>query len=534
MTSMPNGGPGATLRHKKKTDWGNEAIPPSPPQLILRQDKGAGWVKAFVGAIDQGTTSTRFAVFDRGGHMVGWSQKEHRQITPQPGWVEHDPEEIFRNVRETAAAALAQAGIAASDLQALGLTNQRETTLLWERATGRPLHNAIVWQDTRVEARVAEYAAQGGKDRFRARTGLPLASYFSALKLQYLLDTVPDARAMAQAGDALFGTMDSFLVWRLTGRHVTDVTNASRTLLMDLGTLGWCPELLAAFRIPAACLPRIVPSAGHVGEAQVAELTGVTVAGVLGDQQAALMGQACFAPGEAKNTYGTGNFLLMHTGDRPVASKHGLIATVAYQLGNAPPAYALEGSIAVTGALIHWLRDQLGLVASAAELDALAASVPDSGGVCIVPAFSGLYAPYWREAARGMICGLTRFAGRAQICRAALEAAAFQTDDVLRAMSEDSGVALAELRVDGGMVRSAPLMQFQADILGTDVVRPAITETTVLGAAYAAGLATGFWSGPAALLAQWQEAARWRPAMPGEARAMRRAQWREAVARALL
>ena len=486
----------------------------------------------FIGAIDQGTTSTRFIVFNRAGRIAGQAQQEHAQHTPQPGWVEHDADEILRCVNETAAAALGNAGITAGDLHAIGITNQRETTLLWNRRTGRPLHRALVWQDTRTDRLVAEYSAQGGKARFQAKTGLPLASYFSALKLQWLLDTIPDARAMAQAGDALFGTIDTWLAWNLSGAHATDVTNASRTQLMDLQTLNWCPALLDAFRIPPACLPQIVSSSGHIGTIRQGPLQGTDIAALIGDQQAALVGQVCFAQGEAKNTYGTGNFLLLNTGLSPVASQHGLITTVAYRFGDAPAAYALEGSIAITGALVQWLRDNLGLIAQAPEIDTLAATVPDTAGVYIVPAFSGLYAPYWREDARGLICGLTRYANRAHICRAALEATAYQTVDVVRAMAQDSGIALAELRVDGGMVRSQPLMQFQADILGTTVVRPAITETTALGAAYAAGLATGFWSGTAELAAQWHVDARWRPAMDARVREGLLAGWERAVARA--
>jgi len=486
----------------------------------------------FIGAIDQGTTSSRFIVFDRAGRVVSVAQKEHGQYTPQPGWVEHDPDEILNNVRETAAEAMGRAGIGAADLHAVGITNQRETTLLWNRRTGRPLHPALVWQDTRVDKLVAAYSADGGKARFQAQTGLPLASYFSALKLQWLLDNVPDARAMAEAGDALFGTVDSWLIWSLAGIHVTDVTNASRTQLMDLEALSWSPALLDAFDIPPACLPRIAASSGHIAHIlprACPALAGVPIAGILGDQQAAMVGQVCFSPGEAKNTYGTGNFLLMNTGAAPVASNHGLITTVAYKLGDAPACYALEGSIAITGALVQWLRDNLGLIGQSSDVDALAASVPDNGGVYIVPAFSGLYAPYWREDARGIICGLTRFAQKSHICRAALEAAAYQTDDVVRAMVEDSGVALRELRVDGGMVRSEPLMQFQADILDRTVVRPWVTETTALGAAYAAGLATGFWSGLDELRGQWRADRHWVPAMDGQTRARLRGGWQHAV-----
>jgi glycerol kinase len=489
--------------------------------------------KNYLGAIDQGTTSTRFIVFNRAGRVVSMAQKEHAQYTPHPGWLEHDAEEIFRNVRETAAEALIRANIRAADLHAVGITNQRETTVLWNRHTGLPLHRAIVWQDTRVDRAVAAYAKHGGQGRLRARTGLPLASYFSGLKLQWLLDQVPDARAMAEAGDALFGTVDSFLVWKLTGGlHVTDVTNASRTQLMDLATLQWSPEILQLFRIPPACLPRILSSSEIYGEAQM-ELQGVPIAGILGDQHAALVGQACFSAGDAKNTYGTGNFLLLNTGETPVQSKAGLITTVAFKFGDAPACYALEGSIAITGALVQWLRDNLGLVTSADELDRLAATVPDNGGVYIVPAFSGLYAPYWRDDARGIIAGLTRFANRAHLCRAALEAACYQTSDVMQAMQADSGVSLNELRVDGGMVRSDTMLQFQADILGTPVVRPVVTETTALGAAYAAGLATGFWSGQAELRAHWQADRAFQPDMQPEDRQRLLAGWARAVERAI-
>ena len=482
----------------------------------------------FVGAIDQGTTSTRFIIFDRTGAAVASAQKEHRQIFPQPGWVEHDPAEIWRNTREVIAEALIRADIAPRDLAAIGITNQRETTLLWDRHTGRAVHNAIVWQDTRTDALVAEFAAQGGQDRFRAATGLPLASYFSALKLRWLLDTVPDARRRAEAGELLFGTVDAFLVWHLTGLHVTDVTNASRTMLMDLRRLAWDDALLDAFAIPRAVLPRIVPSSAVYGEARGA-LTGVPVAGILGDQQAALVGQACFAPGEAKNTYGTGCFLLMNTGPEPVPSAAGLVTTLAYQLGHAAPCYALEGSIAITGALVQWLRDNLGLIGSSAEVEALAASVADNGDVYLVPAFSGLFAPYWRGDARGVITGLTRYATRAHIARAALEATAYQTRDVLAAMEADSGITIGELRVDGGMVANALLMQFQSDMLDVPVVRGATLETTALGAAYAAGLAVGFWRDTEALRRNWSEGGRWSPAMPEARRDALYASWRKAV-----
>lgn len=484
----------------------------------------------FVGAIDQGTTSTRFIVFDRAGEAIASAQKEHRQIFPRPGWVEHDPDEIWRNTREVIAEALIRADIAPRDLAAVGITNQRETTLLWERDTGRPIHNALVWQDTRTDALVAEYAANGGQDRFRAQTGLPVASYFSALKLRWLLDNVPGARPRAEAGELLFGTMDTFLLWHLTGLHVTDVTNASRTMLMDLRSLEWDPLLLQAFTIPPALLPRIAPSSTVYGAAR-GELAGVPVGGMLGDQQAALVGQTCFAPGDAKNTYGTGCFLLMNTGAEPVASHCGLVTTLGYRLGDAPPVYALEGSIAITGALVQWLRDNLGLIRTSGEIETLARSVPDNGGVYVVPAFSGLYAPYWRADARGVIAGLTRYARSAHIARAALEATAYQTRDVIAAMHADSGIALKELRVDGGMVVNDLLMRFQSDILDVPVVRPRTVETTALGAAYAAGLAVGYWRNTDDLRRNWGEGRRWLPDMQADRRAALCASWQKAVAR---
>jgi len=481
----------------------------------------------YIGAIDQGTTSSRFIVFDRTGATIAQAQREHRQIFPQPGWVEHDPIEIRDNVAATMAEALSGAGLTPRDLAAIGITNQRETTVLWDRATGLPVHNALVWQDTRVDPMVAAYAAEGGQDRFRAQTGLPLASYFSALKLRWLLDNVPGARAKAEAGDLLFGTMDTWVLWNLTGLHATDVTNASRTQLMNLVTLDWDPVLLAAFGVPYSVLPRIVPSSAVLG----ATAGGVPIAGILGDQQAALMGQACFAPGEAKNTYGTGCFLLMHTGTTPVPSKHGLITTVAAKLGDAPATYALEGSIAITGALVQWLRDNLGIIKHSADVEALAASVPDNGDVYFVPAFSGLYAPYWRADARGTIAGLTRFASAGHIARAALEATAYQTMDVVRAMEQDSGIPIHTLKVDGGMVLNNLLMQFQSDMLNVPVVRPATVETTALGAAYAAGLAVGYWNGLDDLRANWAVARTWTPSMDGGRREALAASWRKAIDR---
>jgi len=495
-------------------------------------------VSRYIGAIDQGTTSTRFIVFGRRGEIVASAQQEHRQIFPRPGWVEHDALEIWHNTQQVIDLALAGANLAASDLAAVGITNQRETTLLWNRHTGRPLHHAIVWQDTRVGERVAAYAREGGPDRFRTKTGLPLATYFSALKLQWLLAEVPEARAAAQTGDALFGTIDSWLVWNLTGGahggvHVTDVTNASRTQLMSLATLAWERELLATFEIPPACLPRIVSSSESYGESTLPSLAGVRIAGILGDQQAALVGQACFRPGEAKNTYGTGCFLLMNTGEKPVASAAGLITTVAYQFGEEKPVYALEGSIAVAGALVQWLRDGLGLIRSSAEIEALARAVDDNGDVYFVPAFSGLYAPHWKATARGVVTGLTAYANRSHLARAVLEATAYQTRDVLDAMEQDGDTALRELRVDGGMVVNELLMQFQADILDVPVVRPRVTETTALGAAYAAGLAVDYWKGRDDLVQNWQVDKRWSPAMAAERRVRLYRSWQKALARSL-
>ncbi len=492
----------------------------------------------FVGAIDQGTTSSRFIVFDRHGAILAVAQKEHRQIYPRPGWVEHDPLEILANTQEVIGAALARANLTAADLAGVGITNQRETSLLWDRETGRPLCNALVWMDTRTDELVQHYRRDGGQDRFRDKTGLPLATYFSALKLRWILDNVDGARTQAESGRALFGTIDSWLAWNLTGGpeggvHLTDVTNASRTMLMDLATCAWDDDLLATFGIPRACLPRIVASSALHGTIRTPPLDGARLAGILGDQQAALVGQACFAPGEAKNTYGTGSFLLMNTGTEPVRSKAGLLTTLAYRFGDEPPRYALEGAIAITGALVQWLRDNLGLFDSAPEIEALARSVPDNGDVYIVPAFSGLYAPYWDDSARGVIAGLTRFSNRGHIARAALEATAYQLCDVVAAMEADSGIRLATLKTDGGMVANELLMQFQADMLGAPVVRPRITETTALGAAYAAGLAVGYWSGTQELRDNWGVDATWRPAMPAELRAHHQRSWKKAIGKSL-
>ncbi|MCX5383663.1 glycerol kinase GlpK [Streptomyces sp. NBC_00083] len=491
----------------------------------------------FVAAIDQGTTSSRCIIFDRSGAIVGADQREHRQIFPKPGWVEHDAAEIWAKVQAVVAGALVRAGLRAEDLSALGITNQRETTVLWDRATGKPVHNAIVWQDTRTSALCHELAAGVGQDRFRDTTGLPLASYFSGPKAAWLLDNVPGLRARAERGEIAFGTVDSWLIWNLTGGtsggvHVTDVTNASRTLLMDLETLRWDPAILAALRVPQAMLPEIRSSAEVYGTA-VGRLAGVPVAAALGDQQAAVFGQACYDTGTAKNTYGTGSFLLLNTGTRPVASKNGLITTVGYRIGEQAPVYCLEGSIAVTGALVQWFRDQLGIIRGTDEIEALAASVDDNGGAYIVPAFSGLFAPYWRSDARGVITGLTRYVTKAHLARAVLEATSWQTREVVDAMFQDSGVRITTLKVDGGMTANSLLMQHQADVLGVPVIRPKVSETTCLGAAYAAGLATGVWSDLDELRAHWQRDAQWSPRMESQVREREYGNWRKAVERSL-
>ncbi|MEQ1541720.1 MAG: glycerol kinase GlpK [Novosphingobium sp.] len=489
----------------------------------------------YVGAIDQGTTSTRFIVFDAAGTIVAVDQREHAQIMPRPGWVEHDAAEIWRSTREVIAAALTKAGLAASDLAAVGITNQRETTVLWDRASGKPVHNALVWMDTRTDQLVAGLTADGGQDRLRAKTGLPLATYFSGLKLRWVLDTVPGARQRAESGELLFGTIDTWLAWNLTGGvdgglHLTDVTNASRTQLMNLETLDWDAEILTLLNVPRACLPDIRSSSEVYGACD-GVLAGVPLAGILGDQQAALFGQACLAPGEAKNTYGTGCFMLMNTGEKPFPSRHGLLTTLGYKLGDAPAVYALEGSVSIAGALVQWLRDNLGVIADAAEIEGLAASVEDNGDVYFVPAFSGLYAPHWDAGARGVIAGLTRFAGKGHLARAVLEATAFQTREVIDAMIRDSGVTITELRCDGGMVVNELLMQFQADILGVPVVRPRVIETTALGAAYAAGLAVGYWRSTSQIAANWGEDKRWTSTMAPDRRAALNAKWDKAVAR---
>ncbi len=491
----------------------------------------------YVIAIDQGTTSSRAIVFDRAGTIVSTGQLEHEQIFPRAGWVEHDPKEIWNNTREAIGQALSKANITRHDIQAIGITNQRETAVVWDKKTGEPVYNAIVWQDVRTQPIVDRLAADGGVDRFRQVCGLPLNPYFAGTKIMWVLENVEGARERAEAGDLLFGTTDSWVLWNLTGGtdggvHLTDVTNASRTLFMDLRTLQWDDEVLAAMDIPRAMLPEIRSSSEVYGTVRASSLLRETpIAGILGDQQAATFGQAAFSPGEAKNTYGTGNFLIVNTGEDLVFSDNGLLTTMAYRLGDEKPVYALEGAIAVTGSLVQWLRDNLGLVSSASEIEALAGSVEDNGGVYVVPAFSGLFAPYWRGDARGALVGLTRYVTKAHIARAALEATAFQTREVLDAADADSGVPLTELRVDGGMVVNDLLMQFQADVLGVPVVRPVVAETTALGAAYAAGLAVGFWSDLDEVRANWAEDKRWEPQMEEAERERVLRLWKKAVTR---
>lgn len=489
----------------------------------------------YAAAIDQGTTSTRFMVFDHGGGVVAIDQKEHEQIFPKPGWVEHDPTEIWTRTQEVISGCLEKGGIAPSDIAAVGVTNQRETTVVWEKATGKPVHNALVWQDTRTDTICDQLAASGGQDRFRATTGLPIATYFSGPKVKWILDNVDGARAAAEAGELLFGNIDTWVIWNLTGGpdggvHVTDVTNASRTMLMDLATLQWDDQALGAMEIPRSMLPEIRASSEVYGSATGA-LDGIPVAGDLGDQQAALFGQTCFSEGEAKNTYGTGCFVLLNTGTTPVPSKNGLITGVGYKIGDQPAAYMLEGSIAITGALVQWLRDNLRMFDSAPEIETLAAEVEDNGGVYFVPAFSGLYAPYWKSNARGVIAGLTRYNTRAHIARAVLEATAWQTREVVDAMNQDSGVALTSLKVDGGMVANEILMQFQSDVLGVPVIRPTVAETTSLGAAYAAGLAVGFWAKVDDLRENWQKDKEWTPQMDAAKVDAEYAMWKKAVTR---
>ena len=489
----------------------------------------------YVAAIDQGTTSTRCIIFDVRGRVVCSEQQEHRQIYPQPGWVEHNPLEIWTRTQEVLHGALAKGNCGPGDIAAVGITNQRETTVVWDRTNGRPLANAIVWQDTRTAPICARLAEQGGQERLRERVGLPLSTYFSGPKLMWLLENTPGLREAAESGTVAFGTIDTFLLWWLTGGpkggiHATDVTNASRTMLMNLRTLQWDDEIVKLMGIPRAMLPTIRSSSEVYGSAEGA-LGGVPVAGILGDQHAALMGQTCFTPGEAKNTYGTGCFMLMNTGGEIVPSQHGLLTTLGYKLGDAPAVYALEGSIAIAGALVQWLRDNLGLIATSAEVEELARAAGDNGGVYIVPAFSGLFAPYWRSDARGVIAGLTRYANKGHIARAALEATAYQTREVLDAMEADSGVKLSALKVDGGMVGNDTLMQFQADILGVPVLRPLVSETTALGAAYAAGLAVGFWKNLDELRENWGRDRTWQPQMPDDERARLFRGWKRAVER---
>ena len=489
----------------------------------------------YVAAIDQGTTSTRCMVFDLSGNVVALDQKEHQQIYPRPGWVEHDPLEIWQRTREVVTNALRKSDLSPANLAAVGITNQRETAVVWDRTTGQPYYNAIVWQDTRTDQICAELAREGGQDRFRPQTGLPLATYFSGPKLRWMLENVPGLRTAADRGDAIFGNIDTWLIWNLTGGtsggvHVTDVTNASRTQLMNLSTLDWDPDLLTAMQIPRGMLPRIRPSS-HIYGYSKGELEGVPVAGDLGDQQAALFGQACYAPGEAKNTYGTGCFMLLNTGNQPVESHSGLLTTLGYQIANHPAVYCLEGSIAITGALVQWLRDNLKMIEASADIEPLARTVEDNGGMYIVPAFSGLFAPYWRSDARGVVVGLTRFINRGHFARAVLEATAYQVREVLDAMETDSGVKLTSLKVDGGMVVNDLLMQFQADQLGVPVVRPRVAETTSLGAAYAAGLAVGYWTDFDQLRSNWGKAKEWAPQMPAEIRARLYAGWKKAVTR---
>jgi glycerol kinase len=490
----------------------------------------------YAAALDQGTTSTRCMIFDHGGQVVAIDQLEHEQIFPQAGWVEHDPMEVWQRARQVMDAALTKSTATASDIAGLGITNQRETTVVWDKNTGEPVYNAIVWQDTRTDKICDELMADGGQDRFRQTTGLPIATYFSGPKVRWILDNVDGARARAEAGDLLFGNMDTWCIWNLTGGtnggvHVTDVSNASRTLLMNLETLDWEDANLQAIGVPRSMLPDIRPSSETYGEVKLGGFEGTPIAGDLGDQQAATFGQVCFSVGEAKNTYGTGNFLLLNTGTEAVQSKNGLITTVGYKIGDQDAVYCLEGSIAITGALVQWLRDNLKMIRTSDEVESLAKTVDDNGGCYIVPAFSGLFAPYWKSDARGVFAGLTRFVNGGHIARAALEATAFQSREVADAMNEDSGVPLESLRVDGGMVVNETLMQFQADILGVPVIRPQVAETTALGAAYAAGLATGLWNSEEDLRQNWAEDKRWEPQMDASKRDELYRYWKKAVTR---
>ncbi|MBA3989563.1 MAG: glycerol kinase GlpK [Propionibacteriales bacterium] len=494
----------------------------------------------YIASIDQGTTSTRCMIFDKSGSVIAVDQKEHEQIFPRAGWVEHDATEIWNNTRDVIGGALAKANLNSDNIDAVGITNQRETALVWDKTTGEPVCNAIVWQDTRTQKICDELAELGGgAERYKAKVGLPLATYFSAPKVRWILDNVDGAREKAEAGDLVFGNMDTWLLWNLTGGverggvHVTDVTNASRTMLMDLTTLSWDEEIAGEMKIPMSMLPEIKSSSEVYGECQGGALRGTPVAGILGDQQAATFGQVCFEVGTAKNTYGTGNFMLLNTGEEQVPSENGLLTTVCYKIGDNKPIYALEGAIAVTGSLVQWMRDNLGIIKTAPEIEDLAASVDDNGGAYFVPAFSGLFAPHWRSDARGALVGLTRFVNKGHIARAVLEATAFQTREVLDAMNADSGVPLKELRVDGGMVVNETLMQFQADILDVDVVRPKVAETTALGAAYAAGLAVGYWADEDDLRQNWGEDKRWTPNMDDDAREKTYRNWKKAVTKTL-
>lgn len=487
-------------------------------------------ISKYILSIDQGTTSTRCILFDHGGHIVSIDQKEHQQIYPKPGWVEHDALEIWENTQEVIHGALKKANATSTDIAAIGITNQRETALVWEKDTGKPIYNAIVWQDTRTDAICNEIEKDGGQDRFRHKTGLPVATYFSGPKIKWILDSVPSTRERAKKGELLFGNMDTWLIWNLTDQHVTDVTNASRTLLMDLKTLDWDKEILDILGIPRAMLPEIRSSSEEYGNAK-GVLGGIPVAGDLGDQQAALFGQTCYDVGEAKNTYGTGCFMLLNTGEKPVPSENGLLTTLGYKIGDQPAVYCLEGSIAITGALVQWLRDNLGLIEKSSDVEELAKTVEDNGGIYFVPAFSGLFAPYWRSDARGAIVGMTRYINKGHIARAALEATVYQTREVFEAMKADSGVSLTALKVDGGMVFNDLLMQFQSDVLNVPVIRPKVAETTALGAAYAAGLAVGFWKNFDELRANWGKENEWEPQMDEEMRSGLYAGWKKAVTR---
>lgn len=494
----------------------------------------------YIGAVDQGTTSSRFIIFDHDGNIAGLDQKEHEQIFPKPGWVEHNPTEIWNSTQDVIQGALNKTGLSGSDLAAIGITNQRETTVVWDKNTGKPYYNAIVWQCTRTDDICKKLIGEQGQNRFRDKTGLPIATYFSGPKIRWILENIPEARAAADKGDALFGTMETWVIWHLTGgpdrgAHVTDVTNASRTLLMDLDSLEWDEEILKILGIPRQILPRIVPSSDPDTWGETLESgplnAKIPVCGALGDQQAALVGQTCFDMGEAKNTYGTGCFLLLNTGSAPVASRHGLLTTLGYQFSNQKPVYCLEGSVAVTGSLVQWLRDNLCLISEASQVETLAKTVDDNGGAYFVPAFSGLFAPYWRSDARGIIAGLTRYVHKGHIARAVLEAVAYQTLDIVGAMNRDSGVELSKLKVDGGMVVNELLMQFQSDILNVPVIRPRVSETTALGAAYAAGLAVGFWSDTEELRQNWATDKTWTPCMGSEQREKQYRGWKKAVER---